>query len=108
MKNFIEYTAEPHTPYPNNYISRNKLKKKNKNPDQKLGRMWNKRNIFGRYTHSSSLQRAYIFVRFGDYISKDPAIIPLSVQVLKRQMSGKMYKKIHHSIQKVNGKTGSF
>lgn len=27
MKNFIEYTAEPHTPYPNNYISRNKLKK---------------------------------------------------------------------------------
>lgn len=45
---------------------------------------------------------------FGDYISKDPAIIPLSVHVLKRQMSGKMYKKIHHSIQKVNGKTGSF
>lgn len=30
MKNFIEYTAESHTPYPNNYISRNKLKKKKK------------------------------------------------------------------------------
>lgn len=101
MKNLIEYTAEPHTPYPNNYISRNKLKKNTQT------RSWG-----GCGTRGTFLVGTYIPHHFrepfGDYISKDPAIIPLSVQVLKRQMSGKMYKKIHHSIQKVNGKTGSF